>query len=460
MSRHQAPLDEWRRSVGAEADFALADFALGFDSSGPSSVWRAELRGTVVEAIGTTLRVIGLSLGVGDLCEIELEEGAVLLAETVGINGRVALLMPYGELAGIKAGAWVKKKGRGHRIAVGPALLGRVIDGFGNPLDGLGYYETEVEVPLSRPPPPAMERQLVQDSVSVGVRMIDALTTVGLGQRFGIFAPAGVGKTTLLGMLARHAQFDVNVIALIGERGRELREFIEDSLGEEGLARSVVVVATSDSPAMARAKAAQLATAIAEYFRDDLGQRVLLIMDSATRYARALREIGLASGEPPTRRGYPPSVFAELPRLLERSGNGAVGTMTAFYTVLMEDEETADPIAEEIRSILDGHLVLSRKLAAAGQYPAIDPRVSLSRVMSRVTNLEHQQAAERVRSWIAKYDEVELLLQVGEYRAGNDPTTDLAIERHDQITEFLHQAIDEHMSAQDSIDWLHNLAAV
>jgi ATP synthase in type III secretion protein N len=460
MSDHQSAQDRWRRSIDAEANSTLIDCAESFRAPRLASVWRPELRGTVVEAVGTTLRVIGLSLGVGDLCEIELEEGAVLLAETVGISGKVAMLMPYGELAGIKAGAWVKKKGRGHRIAVGPALLGRVIDGFGRPLDGFGDYETEAEVPLSRPPPPAMERQLVQHPVSVGVRIIDALMTVGLGQRFGIFAPAGVGKTTLLGMLARHAQFDVNVIALIGERGRELREFIEDSLGDEGLARSVVVVATSDSPAMARAKAAQLSTAIAEYFRDELGQRVLLIMDSATRYARALREIGLASGEPPTRRGYPPSVFAELPRLMERSGNGAVGTMTAFYTVLMEDEETADPIAEEIRSILDGHLVLSRKLAAAGQYPAIDPRVSLSRVMSRVTDPAHQQAAERVRSWIAKYDEVELLLQVGEYRAGNDPTTDLAIERHEQITEFLHQAVDEHMSAQDSIDWLHNLAAV
>ena len=461
MSDHyQASFNEWKRNVNAQAESTLADCVESFNVAAASSAWRPEIRGTVVDAVGTTLRVVGLSLGVGDLCEIELEQGAVLLAETVGISGRVAMLMPYGELAGIKAGAWVSKKGRGHRIAVGPALLGRVIDGFGRPLDGFGDYETESEVPLSRPPPPAMERQLVQDPVSVGVRIIDALATVGLGQRFGIFAPAGVGKTTLLGMLARHAQFDVNVIALIGERGRELREFIEDSLGEEGLARSIVVVATSDSPAMARAKAAQLATAIAEYFRDELGQNVLLIMDSATRYARALREIGLASGEPPTRRGYPPSVFAELPRLMERSGNGAVGTMTAFYTVLMEDEETADPIAEEIRSILDGHLVLSRKLAVAGQYPAIDPRVSLSRVMSRVTDSAHQQAAERVRSWIAKYDEVELLLQVGEYRAGNDSTTDLAIERHEQITEFLKQSVDEHMAAQDSIDWLHNLAAV
>ena len=460
MSNHESAAQLWQNNVGAQARATLADCALHFGAVARSVVWQPAMRGTVVEAIGTTLRVVGLSLGVGDLCEIELEDGHLLLAETVGISGKVAMLMPYGELAGIKSGAWVRKKGRGHRIAVGPALLGRVIDGFGRPLDGLGDYPTEAEVPLTRPPPPAMERQLVEEPVSVGVRIIDALTTVGLGQRFGIFAPAGVGKTTLLGMLARHAQFDVNVIALIGERGRELREFIEDSLGVDGLARSVVVVATSDSPAMARAKAAQLATAVAEYFRDDLGQRVLLIMDSATRYARALREIGLASGEPPTRRGYPPSVFAELPRLMERSGNGAVGTMTAFYTVLMEDEETADPIAEEIRSILDGHLVLSRKLAAAGQYPAIDPRVSLSRVMSRVTNPEHQQAAERVRSWIAKYDEVELLLQVGEYRAGHDPATDLAIERHGQITDFLHQSVDEHMSAQDSVDWLLNLAAV
>ena len=460
MSNQLIDADHESAFSKAEGFEALANCALRFATVGASEVWRPILRGTVIEAVGTTLRVTGLSLGVGDLCEIELEEGQLLLAETVGISGNVAMLMPYGELAGIKAGAWVRRKGRGHRVAVGPELLGRVIDGFGRPLDGFGDYGTEMEVPLSRPPPPAMERQLVQEPVSVGVRIIDALATVGLGQRFGIFAPAGVGKTTLLGMLARHAEFDVNVIALIGERGRELREFIEDSLGDEGLARSVVVVATSDSPAMARAKAAQLATAIAEYFRDELGQRVLLIMDSATRYARALREIGLASGEPPTRRGYPPSVFAELPRLLERSGNGAVGTMTAFYTVLMEDEETADPIAEEIRSILDGHLVLSRKLAAAGQYPAIDPRVSLSRVMGRVTTAEHRDAAERVRTWITKYDEIELLLQVGEYRPGNDATADLAVERHEQISSFLRQSVDDHMSSQDSVDWLYQLAAL
>jgi ATP synthase in type III secretion protein N len=455
------PVASMNRDDSAEVEGAavIAQCVLRFSEVGATTLWRPTLRGTVIEAMGTTLRISGLSLGVGDLCEIELEDGELLLAETVGVSGKVAMLMPYGELAGIKSGAWVKRRGRGHRIPVGPALLGRVIDGFGRPLDGLGGYWTEAEVPLSRPPPPAMERQLIQKPVSVGVRIVDALATVGLGQRFGIFAPAGVGKTTLLGMLARHAEFDINIIALIGERGRELREFIDDSLGPEGLARSVVVVATSDSPAMARAKAAQLATAIGEYFRDELGQSVLLIMDSATRYARALREIGLASGEPPTRRGYPPSVFAELPRLLERSGNGPVGTMTAFYTVLMEDEETADPIAEEIRSILDGHLVLSRKLAAAGQYPAIDPRVSLSRVMGRVTTPAHQAAAERVRGWIAKYDEVELLLQVGEYRPGNDPSTDLAIERHEQISSFMHQAIDEHMSAQDSIDWLLELAS-
>jgi ATP synthase in type III secretion protein N len=450
----------WDDDLKTEGIAALEQCSLRFSKVGMAAVWQPSVRGTIVEAMGTTLRVSGLSLGVGDLCEIELEDGNILLAETVGVNGKVAMLMPYGELAGIKTGAWVTRKGRGHRVPVGPGLLGRVIDGFGQPLDGLGDYCTETEVPLSRPPPPAMQRQIIQESVSVGVRIIDALTTVGLGQRFGIFAPAGVGKTTLLGMLARHAEFDVNVIALIGERGRELREFIDDSLGAEGLSRSVVVVATSDSPAMARAKAAQLATAIGEYFRDELGQRVLLIMDSATRYARALREIGLASGEPPTRRGYPPSVFAELPRLLERSGNGEGGTMTAFYTVLMEDEETADPIAEEIRSILDGHLVLSRKLAAAGQYPAIDPKNSLSRVMSRVTTPEHQAAAERVRGWIAKYDEVELLLQVGEYRAGNDPATDLAIERHQQIVDFLHQLVDEHMPASESVDWLLNLASV
>lgn len=439
---------------------ALDDAAARLARVGQRSPWVPVRRGTVLEAKGTTLRVGGLALSVGDLCEIDVEAGAApLLAETIGVAPGAATLMPFGELSGIRAGARVACRGRGHRVPVGRALLGRVLDGFGNPLDGLGPIEAEAEVPLSRPPPPAMQRRMVHEPVSTGVRIVDALATVGLGQRFGVFAPAGVGKTTLLAMLARHASFDVNVIALVGERGRELREFIADALGPEGLARSVVVVATSDSPAMARAKAALLATSIGEYFRDELAQRVLLIMDSATRYARALREIGLANGEPPTRRGFPPSVFAELPRLLERSGNGVAGTMTAFYTVLMEDEETADPIAEEIRSILDGHLVLSRKLAAAGQYPAIDPRVSLSRVMPRVSSPEQQQAAERLRGWIAKYDEVELLLQVGEYKPGHDRATDIAVERHEAIQTFLRQSIDEHMELAQSVEWLLSLAA-
>lgn len=425
---------------------------------GAREVWQARRRGTVLDAMGTTLRVGGLALGVGDLCEIETERGGYLLAETIGVSRDAGVLMPFGDLAGVKAGAWVRCCGRGQRVGVGPGLLGRVIDGFGQPLDGLGPVASTTDVPLWRAPPPAMERQRIDRPVSTGVRIIDALATVGLGQRLGVFAPAGVGKTTLLGMLARRAAFDVNVIALIGERGRELREFIEDSLGPDGLARSVIVAATSDAPAMARAKAAQRATAIAEYFRDELGSDVLLIMDSATRYARALREIGLAGGEPPTRRGFPPSVFAELPRLLERSGNSAHGTMTAFYTVLVEDEDTADPIAEEIRSILDGHLMLSRKLAASGQYPAIDPRDSLSRVMSRVADATHRQAAERVRGWISRYDEVELLLQVGEYRGGSDPETDLAIERHGRIEQFLRQSVDEHVNAAHSVEWLRMLA--
>ena len=442
------------------AEEALAACRLALSRCGRAPVWQGERRGTVVEAIGTTLRVAGLGLSVGDLCEIEGDRhGAeALLAETIGVSGALGVLMPFGELAGVRAGSWVTRLGRGRHVPVGRGLLGRVVDAFGRPLDGRGPCETDAEVPLSRAPPPAMERQLVDQPVSTGVRVIDALAAVGLGQRFGVFAPAGVGKSTLLGMLARHADFDVNVIALIGERGRELREFIDDALGPEGLRRSVVVVSTSDSPAIARAKAAQLATAIGEYFRDALGLRVLLMMDSATRYARALREIGLAGGEPPARRGYPPSVFAELPRLLERSGNGPLGTMTAFYTVLMEDEETADPIAEEIRSILDGHIVLSRKLAAAGRYPAVDPLASLSRVMPRVTSAAHRQAAERVRGWLARYDDVELLLQVGEYRQGHDRATDLAIERHGAIEAFLKQGMEEHTDANRAVERLLALA--
>ncbi|WP_017168397.1 FliI/YscN family ATPase, partial [Xanthomonas phaseoli] len=337
-----------------------------------------------------------------------------------------------------------------------PALLGRVLDGLGVPSDGQGAIACDTWVPIQAQAPDPMRRRLIEHPMPTGVRIVDGLMTLGEGQRMGIFAAAGVGKSTLMGMFARGTQCDVNVIVLIGERGREVREFIELILGEDGLARSVVVCATSDRSSIERAKAAYVGTAIAEYFRDR-GLRVLLMMDSLTRFARAQREIGLAAGEPPTRRGFPPSVFAELPRLLERAGMGESGSITAFYTVLAEDETGSDPIAEEVRGILDGHLILSREIAAKNQYPAIDVLASLSRVMSQIVPSDHSQAAGRLRRLLAKYNEVETLVQVGEYREGSDAVADEAIDRIDAIRDFLSQPTDQ-LSAYEST--LEQLASV
>jgi ATP synthase in type III secretion protein N len=309
-----------------------------------------------------------------------------------------------------------------------------------------------------RDPPDPMSRRMIEEPMHTGVKIIDGLMTLGEGQRMGIFAPAGVGKSTLMGMLARGTQCDVNVIALIGERGREVREFIELILGEEGMRRSVVICATSDRSSIERAKAAYLATAVAEYYRDR-GQKVLLMMDSLTRFARALREIGLARGEPPARRGFPPSVFAEIPRLLERAGMGARGSITALYTVLAEDESGGDPIAEEVRGILDGHMILSRKIAAKNQYPAIDVLASLSRVMTQVVPEAHAQAAGRLRKLMAKYEEVETLLQVGEYAKGNDADGDEAIAKNQSIKDFLNQRTDTLVDFDRTLGELTQLVA-
>jgi type III secretion protein N (ATPase) len=328
------------------------------------------------------------------------------------------------------------------QLPSGRGLLGRVIDAFGQPLDGGPALDALPRVPLYRDAPSPLQRRPVHEPLVCGVRAIDALLTVGEGQRVGIFAMAGGGKSTLLGMLARNTRAEVNVIGLIGERGREVREFLEDSLGPEGLARSVVVVSTSDRPALERVRAAHAATAIAEGFRAE-GARVVLMMDSVTRFARGLREIGLAANEPAVRRGYPPSVFAELPRLFERAGNDAHGSITAFYTVLAEDEEGSDPVAEEVRSILDGHFVLSRALAEAQHYPAIDVLASASRVFTRVTAPEQQRDAAHLRALMARHKEVEFLLRVGEYQSGSDPLADQAIERMPQLKALLQQGTHE-----------------
>jgi type III secretion protein N (ATPase) len=399
-----------------------------------------ERRGRLVEVLGTTLKVTGIAPRVGDFCEvIEPSTGRVVPVEVVGIAGQATILTPLGDVRGLSVDAEVIVRSGEDNVPWGEGLLGRVLDGRGRPIDGKGDLPADLKRrPLHAPAPQPMERALIDAPLATGVRAIDTLLTVGQGQRLGVFAMAGGGKSTLLGMLARFAQADVIVIALIGERGREVREFIEDSLGEEGLARSVIVCATSDRAAMERVRAAHHATAIAEGFRSE-GRNVLLLMDSVTRFARALREIGLAAGEPPVRRGFPPSVFAELPRLFERAGNDATGSITGIYTVLIEDEEGDDPIGEEVRSILDGHIVLSRKLGAAGHYPAIDVLASLSRLFPRLAEPAHREAATRVRALLAKHAEIEFLVQVGEYRAGADPLADRAIAAKPEIDALLRQ---------------------
>ncbi|MCL1531187.1 type III secretion system ATPase SctN [Xanthomonas nasturtii] len=413
--------------------------------------------GKVVEVIGTMLKVDGVQVSLGEVCELRQRDGSLLQrAEVVGFSRNLALLAPFGELVGLSRETRVIGLGRPLAVPVGSALLGRVLDGLGEPADGQGPVACDTWVRIQAQAPDPMRRQLIEHPMPTGVRIVDGLMTLGEGQRMGIFAAAGVGKSTLMGMFARGTQCDVNVIVLIGERGREVREFIEMILGEEGLARSVVVCATSDRSSIERAKAAYVGTAIAEYFRDQ-GMRVLLMMDSLTRFARAQREIGLAAGEPPTRRGFPPSVFAELPRLLERAGMGESGSITAFYTVLAEDDTGSDPIAEEVRGILDGHLILSREIAAKNQYPAIDVLGSLSRVMSQIVSAQQCQDAGQLRRLLAKYNDVETLLQVGEYRQGSDTVADEAIARIDAIRDFLSQPTDELSDYEATLEQLANV---
>lgn len=402
-----------------------------------------EQTGKVVEVIGTLVKAGGIDAALGELCELRAADGRLLQhAEVVGFTRDCAVLSPFARLSEVSRSTRVVALRRPLSVGVGDALLGRVVDSQGNPMDGLGPVATTRTRPVYGEPPDAMSRALIEAPFHTGVRAVDGLATLAVGQRVGIFAPAGVGKSTLLGMFARRARSDVNVIGLIGERGREVREFIEDTLGPEGRARSVVVCATSDRSPLERARAAHVATAVAEHFRDQ-GSNVLLMMDSLTRFARAQREIGLAAGEPPARRGFPPSIFAELPRLLERAGNGRRGAITALYTVLEEDDSGSDPIAEEVRSILDGHLVLSREIAARNQFPAIDVLASLSRLMNRVASPVAQARAARLRELMAKHRDVEMLVQIGEYQAGSDALADEALAKIDAIRAFLRQAMDE-----------------
>lgn len=362
-------------------------------------------------------------------------------AEVVGFRGNSVLLMPFGEMAGVESGSTVRNSGACHQVPTGDALLGRVLDGLGNPLDGRELPKSN-SYPVHNSPPNALTRKVINKPISLGVRAIDSLMTMGVGQRMGIFSGSGVGKSTLLGMIARNTLADINVIALVGERGREVREFIENDLGPEGLARSVVVVATSEQPAMVRIKAAFTATAIAEAFRDE-GRSVMLMMDSVTRFAMAQREVGLAVGEPPSTKGYTPSVFALLPKLMERAGNSDKGSITALYTVLVEGDDTNEPIADTTRSILDGHIWLSRKLGSQGHYPAIDVLNSLSRVMPLVVSDEQVRAANRLRELVAAYREVEDLVSIGAYKPGTKPIADEALAKWDSINAFLRQRKNE-----------------
>ncbi|GMA49038.1 EscN/YscN/HrcN family type III secretion system ATPase [Alicyclobacillus contaminans] len=421
------------------------------------SVPRYRLYGRVTQVVGTTVESFGPPARLGELCEIHSGEGVSCLAEVVGFRGSHLVLMPLGELSNIGRGAEVLVLRGGLQVPCGDGLLGRVLDGFGQPLDDLGPLTHVSPRPLLGAPPHPLQRPPIRTPLQTGVRAIDAMLPVGEGQRMGIFAGSGVGKSTLLSMIARNTSADVNVIALVGERGREVREFLDDDLGADGLAKSVVVVATSDQPPLLRIKAAFVATTIAEYFRD-AGKSVNLMMDSVTRFAMAQREIGLAVGEPPTSRGYTPSVFALLPKLLERAGTAQVGSITAFYTVLVDGDDLNDPIADAVRGILDGHVVLSRSLANAGHFPAIDVLASISRLFHRLADEPQKAAAMRIRDWMQRYRDVEDLLRIGAYQNGLDAETDRAIERQEAIRAFLRQGVSEVVSRDDALRMMADLA--
>ncbi len=404
----------------------------------------AVVTGKVSEITGLVVRATIPGIRHGEMVEIERAGMDALAAEVVGFRGDEAVLLPLGEPAGVGPDSAVSSTGRPLVLRCGEALLGRVVDGLGVPIDGGPCLDDELEEwAVDRPAPDPLTRRRVESPLPTGIRAIDGFLTLGEGQRIGLFAGSGVGKSTLLGQIARSSSADVNVICLVGERGREVRDFIEDSLGEEGLARSVVVCATSDAPSLVRLKSTFVATAIAEWFRDRRGARVLMLVDSLTRFARAQREVGLSAGEPPARQGYPPSVFAALPRLLERTGNSADGSITAIYTVLVAGGDMDEPIADEVRGIVDGHIVLERELGARGRWPAIDILHSVSRVMPSVASEQHVAAARRARELLATYEQHRDLITLGAYKAGADPKVDDAIARIDDVEGFLRQDIRE-----------------
>ncbi|WP_425671542.1 flagellar protein export ATPase FliI [Bacillus subtilis] len=414
--------------------------------------------GKVKRVIGLMIESKGPASSIGDVCLIYAkgQSGKVIKAEVVGFQEENILLMPYLEAASIAPGSIVEATGESLRVKVGIGLIGQVIDAFGEPLDGKLLPKGLSPVSTEQSPPNPMKRPPICEKMGVGVRSIDSLLTVGKGQRIGIFAGSGVGKSTLMGMIAKQTEADLNVIALVGERGREVREFIEKDLGKEGLKRSIVVVATSDQPALMRLKAAYTATAIAEYFRDK-GQNVMFMMDSVTRVAMAQREIGLAAGEPPTTKGYTPSVFAILPRLLERTGANEHGTITAFYTVLVDGDDMNEPIADTVRGILDGHIVLDRALANKGQFPAVNVLKSISRVMSNISTKQHLDAANKFRELLSTYQNSEDLINIGAYKRGSSREIDEAIQFYPQLIQFLKQGTDEPALLEESIAALTSL---
>jgi len=381
------------------------------------------------------------------------------MAEVVGFRDNHILLMPLGSMSGIGPGSIVEATNKPITVSVSEQLLGRVLDGLGNPMDGKPMPPGDEEYPISNKPPNPLDRNRISYPLPLGVKAIDGLLTIGKGQRVGIFAGSGVGKSTLMGMIARNTKADINVIGLIGERGREVREFIEKDLGEEGLNRSVLVIATSDTPALVRLKAAEVATSIAEYFREK-GKDVMLLMDSLTRYSMAQREVGLAAGEPPVSRGYTPSVFAAMPKLLERAGNSDKGSITGLYTVLVDGDDLTEPVTDTARGILDGHIVLNRKIANRNHYPAIDVLASVSRVMSDIVSKDHKKAANAFRRYMAVYADAEDLINIGAYVKGSNNSIDEAIDKHEDIEDFLTQAVEENFDFDETVENLSRISGV
>lgn len=415
--------------------------------------------GSVIAVKGLEIESEGPRSVIGEMCTIKLGNGSTLLAEVVGLNGKYVKLTAFGDTKGIEVGCEVIASGATLQVPVGKSLLGRTIDATGHAFDQLGEIVPEEYYPAIADSPNPMTRAPINKRIQTGVRAIDSLLTVGKGQRLGIFAGSGVGKSTLLSMIARNTNADVNVIGLIGERGREVLDFINRDLGKEGLKRSVVVVATSDQPAICRLRAAYVCTAVAEYFRDQ-GKDVMLMLDSVTRFAQAQREIGLANGEPPAQSGYPPSVFDMIPKLLERAGTNDKGSITAFYTVLVDGDDLNEPITDKVRGTLDGHIVLNRKLAQAYHYPAIDVLASISRLSKRVTGTQTQKACGKIRSWMSIYQDNATMITAGIYQKGNSPEIDEAIEKHPEIEEFLMQEEYEPCPMKDTLDKISNITGI